>query len=136
MRYAVALAVLLAGVTACQSEASVNREPHTGTATASTDDAGVQEILVTTGRDYRFHPSTIIVHPGKVRITLVNQGQVGAGAPHNWSLNGFPAAAVPLIQAGERASVTFVAPAPGSYRFVCTIHVAQGQTGTLVVKVT
>jgi plastocyanin len=127
-----AVAVLLAG-TACQSESAINREPHPGTGTASTT-AGIQQITITTGHDYRFHPSTIIVHPGRVRVILVNEGHAASGAPHDWSLLGFPAAFVPLTDAGSRAAATFTAPAPGKYEFVCTIHQRQGQTGTLVVK--
>jgi plastocyanin len=137
MRSAAALAVLLLAAVACQSQASINREPHGGTGTASPEASGVQQIVVKTGStdsDYRFHPSTIVVHPGRVHLTLVNEGHTANGAPHDWSLNGFPTAAVPLLQAGERASVTFTAPAPGTYVFECTIHLRQGQTGTLVVK--
>ncbi len=118
--------VLLAG---CQTKSAVEREPHTGSTTAAAT-AGVQEVVITTDEDYRFTPSTITVHPGKVRITLKH---VGTGAPHDWSLQDFPAAYVPLASAGETKSVEFTAPAPGTYKFVCTIHVPQGQTGTLVV---
>lgn len=117
---------LLAG---CQTRSAIERGPHTGSTTASVS-AGVQEVVITTDDDYRFAPSTITVHPGKVRITLKH---VGAGAPHDWSLVDFPADYVPLAAAGETKSVEFLAPAPGTYKFVCTIHVPQGQTGTLVV---
>jgi plastocyanin len=44
-----------------------------------------------------------------------------------------PGVATPLAASGQTQSVTFTAPAPGTYRFVCTIHVKQGQTGKLVV---
>ena len=118
--------VLLAG---CQSQSAINREPHTGATTASAS-GGVQDVVITTDQRYRFYPSTITVHPGKVRITLKH---TGTGAPHDWSLNGFPADYVPLVSPGQSRSVEFVAPSPGTYKFVCTIHVAQGQTGTLVV---
>ncbi len=118
--------MLLAG---CQTRSALERNPHTGSTTASVS-AGVQEVVITTDQDYRFAPSTITVHPGKVRITLKH---VGTGAPHDWSLVDFPASYVPLVSAGQTKSVEFVAPAPGTYRFVCTIHIPQGQTGTLVV---
>jgi plastocyanin len=134
MRLAGAAVALLLAVTACQSESAINREPHPGTGTASAAAGGIQQITLTTGHDYRFHPSTIVVHPGRVRVVLVNGGKVGAGAPHDWSLTGFPAAFVPLTGAGQTSSATFTAPAPGRYTFVCTIHRRQGQTGTLVVK--
>lgn len=123
-----AVAALLAGCS--NTEPAVNRNPHTGTATASSVGT-VQQVTITTGDDYRFHPSTIVVHPGRVRIVLRH---TGTGGPHDWSLTGFPAAFVPLTQAGGTNSATFVAPSPGRYRFVCTIHVRQGQTGTLVVR--
>ncbi len=116
-------------LTGCQTQSSINREPHTGSSTASAT-SGVQDVVITTDQKYRFSPSTITVHPGRVRITLKH---VGTGAPHDWSLEGFPADYVPLIDPGETRSVDFVAPGPGTYKFVCTIHVTQGQTGTLVV---
>ena len=122
----VAVAALLAG---CQTESSINREPHAGSTTAALT-GGVQEVVITTDQRYRFSPSTITVHPGKVRITLKH---VGTGAPHDWSLQGFPDDYVPLVSPGQDKSVEFLAPAPGTYKFVCTIHVVQGQTGTLVV---
>jgi plastocyanin len=127
-----AAAVLItASLAACtNTEPAVNRNPHTGTATASPV-GGVQQVTITAGDDYRFHPSTIVVHPGKVRIILKHPG---TGGPHDWSLTGFPAAFVPLTQAGETNQATFVAPSPGKYQFVCTIHARQGQTGTLVVR--
>jgi plastocyanin len=124
---AVAAAAVL---TACQDQSPINRNPHTGATTASVT-AGVQNVVIVTGDDYRFHPSTITVHPGKVKITLEHKGK---GAPHDWQLQGLPVAhAVPLIDGGQSNSVEFIAPAPGTYTFICTIHVKQGQTGTLVV---
>ncbi|MFL6163645.1 MAG: cupredoxin domain-containing protein [Jatrophihabitantaceae bacterium] len=118
--------VLLAG---CQRESAINREPHTGTSTAAVVD-GAQQVTITTDQSYRFDPSTITVHPGPVRIVLRH---TGSGAPHNWSLLGLPADFVPLVTPGQQKSIEFTAPAPGKYTFVCTIHVTQGQTGTLIV---
>jgi len=125
---AVILGLLLsAGCT--NTSPAVNRRPHQGTGTA-TDVNGVQQITVHAGNTYRFDPSTIIVRPGQVHLVLVNDG---TGAPHNWSLIGFPAAFAPLSGGGQSTSVTFTAPAPGTYTFECTIHAKQGQTGKLVV---
>jgi plastocyanin len=89
---------------------------------------------MTSGVDLRFHPSTLIVHPGKVRIVLVNTSKPGAGPPHNVIFSGLPVANVPLAEAGSSEATTFMAPAPGTYTFVCSIHIAQGQTGKLIVK--
>ncbi len=126
----VALALLAGTLLAgCQTQSPINREPHTGTTTASASN-GIQDVVITTDQRYRFSPSTITVHPGRVRITLEH---VGTGAPHDWSLQGFPADYVAMVSPGESRMVEFVAPAPGTYKFVCTIHVTQGQTGTLVV---
>jgi plastocyanin len=125
-------AALVAVLAACtNTSSSANRRPHTGSATASVVD-GVQQVTIAANDVDRFVPSTIYVHTGRmVKIVLVH---TGTGAPHNWQLNGFPAASVPLVTAqGQEASSTFMAPAPGKYEFVCSIHLRQGQTGTLVV---
>ena len=92
---------------------------------------GVQQITITAGDDYRFHPSTFTVHPGKVEVILKHPG---TGAPHNWQLSDFAADFVPLTAAGQTSRATFMAPSPGKYQFVCTIHVAQGQVGTMIVS--
>ncbi|MGI8678928.1 MAG: cupredoxin domain-containing protein [Jatrophihabitans sp.] len=120
---------------ACSNtESAQQKRPHNGTTTAAAGSGGggVQQITVTTGNDYRFHPSTLVVHPGQVRIVLKNTAR--SGPPHNLSVTGLPAAFVPLASAGGAQSSTFTAPAPGTYKFICTIHVAQGQTGTLIVQ--
>lgn len=126
-------AVAAIGLTAAcsNSESAQQKRPHNGTGTASAV-GSVQQITVTAGVDYRFHPSTLVVHPGRVRIVLENTAR--SGPPHNLSVTGLPGAFVPLVAAGGSQSSTFTAPAPGTYTFVCTIHVAQGQTGTLIVK--
>jgi plastocyanin len=129
-RSAFALGVaLVVGLSACtNTQPAVNRRGHSGSATASVVN-GLQVVTVTASDLYRFDPSTITVHPGRVEIDLVN---IGKGAPHDWSLDGFTAQ-TPLAASSQTRSVTFVAPAPGRYTFVCTIHRKQGQTGTLVV---
>jgi plastocyanin len=129
-RAAVAAAAAAALVLAACSntQPSVNRRPHTGVTTGVVVN-GLQRITVDANDLYRFDPSTIDVHPGRVEIDLVN---VGKGAPHDWSLLGFDFT-TPVTGSGQRSSVTFTAPQPGSYTYVCTIHRKQGQTGTLVV---
>lgn len=123
-----ALTMVLA---ACSNVKSApQREPYVGTTTAS-EQGGVQQVTVTVDSSFRFDPSTITVHPGKVKITLVHNGS--GGAPHNWQLTQFPSDFVPDTTAGQSNSMTFTAPSPGTYQFVCTIHTAQGMTGKLVV---
>jgi plastocyanin len=132
-RAAGALLALLLLAACSNRQAAVNKRPHAGTGVAS-DVAGVQQIEVRTGVDLRFHPSTLVVHSGLVRVVLINTAQPGAGPPHDLQVTGLPGAAVPLTSAGRSSSVTFRAPAPGTYSFVCSIHAAQGQTGKLVVR--
>jgi plastocyanin len=125
---AMAAAVAVVASSCSNSQASVNRRPHSGVTTAVAA-GGLQVVTVDANDVYRFVPSTIYVHPGRVEIDLVN---VGKGAPHDWSLLGFDFT-TPLTGTGQHSSVTFTAPSPGSYTYVCTIHRKQGQTGTLVV---
>jgi plastocyanin len=126
---AAAAAVLAGGVACSNRDASINRRPQSGAAAASQID-GAQQVTIYVGDTYRFTPDVITVHPGLVRVVLVHQG---TGAPHDLSVLGLPADFVPLVRPGGTTSATFMAPAPGKYTFVCTIHQAQGQTGTLIV---
>lgn len=128
-----AVVALVVGAAACSNRrSSVEKNPRTGSATASSVN-GVDELTISAGSDYRFHPSTVTVGPGRLRIVLHNTEKPGQGAPHNLQVGGLSAASVPLAAAGQTRQLTFTAPTPGRYRFVCTIHQAQGQTGTLVV---
>ena len=125
--------VALIALCGCSNtEATINKRPHTGTTTAA-NVGGVQQVTITTGVDLRFHPSTIVVHPGKVRIVLFNNTGHGVGPPHNLEVTGIPGAFVPDTQSNQKREITFTASSPGRYRFVCTIHARQGQTGTLIV---
>jgi plastocyanin len=124
------LAAASVALTACSnSQSPINRTALSGSAAAS-DVGGVQQITLKAGDDYRFHPATFTVHPGRVQVILEH---TGTGAPHNWELTDFPADFVPLAAAGQTKTATFDAPAPGRYQFVCTIHVKQGQVGTMIV---
>ena len=128
---ALAAVALLPGC--ANRESPINKRPHSGTAVAS-DIGGIQQVVIRSGLDLRFHPSTIIVHPGRVRIVLVNTANPGAGPPHDLQVHDVPRADVPLATAGQVQSVTFTAPAPGTYSFICSIHVNQGQTGKMIVR--
>jgi plastocyanin len=135
-RIAYLLAAATVALTACSNtKSAVSRHPQSGSAAASAI-AGVQQITLQAGDDYRFHPATFTVHPGRVEVILHHPG---TGAPHNWQLVGFPADFVPLTAAGETSKATFTAPpipagrTSEAYKFECTIHVAQGQVGTMIV---
>ncbi len=134
-RAAVGAVIAVLTLAGCSNtQPAVSKNPHTGNETATTV-AGVQQVVLTSGPDLRFHPSTITVHPGKVRITLKNIAPNG-GPPHNLDGAKVSGLLIGEVDAGQTQSTTFTAPAPGRYRFVCTFHVAQGQTGTLVVEST
>jgi plastocyanin len=135
-RIAYLLAAATVALTACSNtKSAVSRQPQSGSASASAV-AGVQQITLEAGDDYRFHPSTFTVHPGRVEVILKHPG---TGAPHNWQLVDFPADFVPLTPAGQTSMATFTAPPligrekRAVYKFECTIHVAQGQVGTMIV---
>lgn len=120
-------AALVAGCSNTKGPAT--REPYSGSATATVV-GGVQQVTLTVGPSFRFAPSTITVRPGRVKLTLHH---TGTGSPHDWQLSVVPGAYIPEIGDNETQSVSFTAPAPGKYQFVCTIHLRQGQTGTLIV---
>jgi plastocyanin len=103
-------------------------QPDSVTLTPAAD--GSQSVQIDADDGFRFHPSSVRARPGPVMVTLKH---VGTGAPHNWSIGTLPAARVSLVSAGQSRSVAFTVSKAGSYRFVCTIHVAQGQIGTLTV---
>ena len=117
-------------LTACSnSEAPINRTKNSGSASAS-EINGKQTVTLDVGDDYRFHPSTFSVHPGTVTVVLKH---TGTGAPHDFKVSKYAADYVPLVSGGQTRSATFTTPSPGKYQFVCTIHVRQGQTGTMIV---
>ena len=123
---------LLAGCS--NSQAPINKRAHSGTGTATAGANGVQTVVLTSGVDLRFHPSTIVVHPGQVRIVLDNTSKPGQGPPHDLQFSDLPGATIGTTIAGQEQAVTFTAPAPGTYSFICSIHAAQNQTGKLIVR--
>jgi plastocyanin len=129
----VAGCALLVALAACgqpdNPAAAESNQPNEVTLSPGPD--GIQSVVVDAGDDFRFHPSVINARPGPVALTLTH---VGKGAPHNWQAAGLPGATVPLTTAGQSRSVRFTIGRPGDYRFVCSIHQAQGQVGRLVVK--
>ena len=97
---------------------------------------GVQAVTVSEAGpgQYRFVPSTITAAVGRIRITFRNTGNT----PHNLTFSDLvdngKRVAVGTLRGGAEETVDFTVGTPRQYRFVCTIHEALGQTGTLNVR--
>jgi plastocyanin len=81
-----------------------------------------------TAVNLKFSPATLFATSGaSVTITLNNQD---TRVPHNVAVSGLGTSAT--CPGPCTAALTFTAPAPGNYGFVCTVH--PYMTGTLVVQ--
>ncbi|MEW5987131.1 MAG: plastocyanin/azurin family copper-binding protein [Chloroflexota bacterium] len=95
---------------------------------------------------FKFTPASATVAAGaEVTVTLNNKGALA----HSWTLlaagvdpttatdaNAIGGATTGEVAAGTSKSITFTAPAAGTYTFVCTVpgHAAGGMVGTLTVQ--
>ena len=78
----------------------------------------------------------VLVKPGQEESVLANG--IAAGDDKDWLNVDDPGiiAHTRLIEGGERHTITFDAPAPGVYTYLCTFpeHYAGGMKGTLTIK--
>lgn len=95
---------------------------------------------------FQFTPASATVSAGdEVEVTFTNTGAL----EHSWAVVGtdvelatvadsdaINSSATGTVAAGETGTVTFTAPAAGTYQFVCTIagHAAAGMIGTFTVN--
>lgn len=95
---------------------------------------------------FKFTPASASVAAGaEVTVTFNNKGTLA----HSWVLiatgvdpttatdaNAMGGAATGEVAAGQSKSITFTAPAAGTYTFVCTVpgHAAGGMVGALTVQ--
>ena len=90
------------------------------------------ELLVSSapGNLLTFVPGAISAPAGTlVRVAFRND----SSQAHNLTFQApISAATRTIVEAGASDAATFVTPGPGSYTFVCTIHM--GMTGTLTVE--
>lgn len=78
-------------------------------------------------RDNTFQPQTITVNVGDT-ITWTNVGQ----RPHDATADNGAFSSPRRMSNGQ--SFSWTATAPGTYTYVCTIHINQGMRGTIVVQ--
>ena len=79
----------------------------------------------------RFAPSTIRVHTGTVRFTIVDDGSY----PHDLDLTSLrrKSGTVSGDPGGQSTTLTVRFNQPGTYPFECTYHDSAGMNGTVVV---
>jgi uncharacterized cupredoxin-like copper-binding protein len=96
--------------------------------------------------ELRFTPETAAAAAGdSIEVTLNNMGAL----EHTWTLvgadvdvttateaNAISGASTGTVPGGESDTITFTAPAAGTYQFLCTVpgHAAAGMVGTLTVN--
>jgi plastocyanin len=102
--------------------------PAAGPAPTSSPAADVT-VAAGPGDTLTFGPDVVHVPPhSTVRITLAN----GSSQAHNLTFQSpISVATRTIVEAGSTDTLVIQTPGPGSYEFVCTIHM--GMTGTLEV---
>ena len=94
--------------------------------TAAAGGGGENEFKLT-ATDFKWDQSSLELQTGsEVTVEVTNQGQ----AEHNFTFE--QAKANQDVEAGEDATVTFTAPAAGSYEFFCKYH-PTAMRGTVTV---
>jgi plastocyanin len=118
--------------TETEAVAPTNNKPVSEVPTTSTVDTSDNAVTVSVkGTDHTFDVKNIAVKKGQtVTIDFVNDEGF-----HDWVIDEFEGARTPKIQAGQSASVTFVADKAGTFEYYCSVgnHRARGMVGSLVV---
>ncbi|MCA1814053.1 MAG: cupredoxin domain-containing protein [Halobacteriales archaeon] len=84
-----------------------------------------------------FDPATLKAPAGStVHVTFSDADLALPLFQHDWVLEKVDGAKTKAINPGEKAEVTFTAPAKGTYKYYCDIgdHRARGMEGTLTVE--
>jgi plastocyanin len=136
------LAALLLVLAACGTPAAPPGSPHESAADATSPATGlpspteepgeIVEVSVRTdGNDLTFDPAEITVPTGAtVRLTYTNEARSLA---HNLVfIDPLSVGTALQVAAGDSETFEFVAPEPGEYTFVCTLH--PGMSGKLIVE--
>lgn len=104
----------------------------TSGAQGATDARGVQQVTLHATDSFRFSPSTVTAHTGRLRITFVDDGSY----PHNIS---FPtmhltSSTVSGNPGQDTTTLTVALPRAGTYSFFCTYHSSAGMKGQIKVS--
>lgn len=122
------LGALALASTACTSGTSASAAKD-----AATPGAPAGPAVAVTMFDMRFEPANVTLKAATpFTVTAANKGVV----EHNWVAQ-FDTFTVQVdARPGQTIARTFIAPAPGTYRVVCTVpgHEQVGMVGSLVVE--
>ena len=101
-----------------------------GPAPSDAGEGATVTIGTDTGAALQFEP-TEATAPGGGEITVVFENR--STVPHNLTFGPpIDAATATIVAAGASESISFSAPEPGDYEFVCTLH--PGMDGVLTVE--
>jgi len=88
------------------------------------------EVRASATHELTFLPATLEA-PASTRVRVIFRNE--STVDHNLVFVGdLSARSKPLVTPGELDRIEFTTPAPGTYRFVCTIH--EEMEGTLIVR--
>lgn len=120
-----AAAVVVTTLAGCGAAGHAASPPRTGA-------GSVQSLTIRVTDGLRFEPSALTVHPGRVRLTLVDTGAY----PHNiaFASLGRTSRSVSGSPGEQRTTLDLTLNRPGTYRFVCTYHSSAGMAGVLRVR--
>ncbi len=120
----VAMLILAAG--GCGGDEGGSAGGNASTTTATAGGGGVEELKLT-AKDIKWDTTTLQLTSGtSYRVEVTNDDSV----EHNFTFE--QASANTDVEGGENATVTFTAPAAGSYEFFCKYH-PQAMRGTVTV---
>lgn len=109
-----------------------SQAPSPASTAAGTPAGAATEVRIGTdaGTDLRFDPEAAsVAGGGTVQVSFENLSAV----PHNLTFQDpIDAATATVVDPGAGDTITFEAPPPGDYQFVCTLH--PGMDGTLTIE--
>jgi plastocyanin len=113
------------------SPTSENLIPTSESASPSATVTGKVDEITVTSSNFKFTPAVIRVNQNDtVKITLKN-----TQASHSWNVETYEVS-TPVINAGQQATVTFVADKKGTFEYYCSVdgHRQMGMVGQLIVQ--